>query len=73
MRHSIHKLPIDNLGRKTTEGFDASNVGSSGLLSPHGTSLYITHFSYSKLEKLSANWPKIDNKTRMDECKTRIE
>ena len=43
------------------------------LLSPHGAALYIAHFFYSKLEKLSANWPKIDNKTRMDECKTRME
>ena len=43
------------------------------ILTPDRTALYITLFSYSKLEMPNANWLKNDNKTRMDMCKTRME
>ena len=43
------------------------------ILTPERAALYLTLFSYSKLEMPSAGWLKNDNKTRMDKCKTRME
>ena len=51
----------------------ANNKVSSYILTPDRATLYITPFSYSKLEMPSAYWLKNVNKTRMDKCKTRME